>query len=70
MDFFRIDFKKTVFFILGLLIMIGIFMRFHRIAENQFFFYDEGLWLNSGRPFVELIQKNPAKDFSEFLKIL
>ncbi|HPN88575.1 MAG TPA: phospholipid carrier-dependent glycosyltransferase [Candidatus Omnitrophota bacterium] len=70
MDFIRVDFKKTASFILGILIIVGVFMRFHRIAENQFFFYDEGLWLNAGRPFVELIQRNPAKDLGEFFKIL
>ncbi|MBF0523340.1 MAG: phospholipid carrier-dependent glycosyltransferase [Candidatus Omnitrophica bacterium] len=62
--------KKIAVLSLFLFIITGIFMRFHHITQNQFFYYDEGMWLNSGRAFVALLQGNPPQGLMPMMKAL
>jgi len=62
--------KKIVILSLILIVAIGVFFRFHNITENQFFYYDEGMWLNANRGFVSVVSNNPPQNFGETLKIL
>ena len=39
-----------------LAIVVGIGLRFFRITENTFVFYDEGMWLLQGRDLVEAME--------------
>ena len=50
--------------------LVGLFLRFFHITRNEFFFYDEGLYLGLNRELLRLINLSPAKDFSEFLSQL
>jgi len=62
--------NKALALFFGIIILTGIFFRFYHITQNQFVYYDEGMWLNQNRSFVTLVDHNPPKSFSELLKIL
>ena len=53
-----------------LAIGLGILLRFWRITDNQFLFYDEGMYLGYNRKFLNLVAANPPKDINEFFIIL
>ncbi len=56
-----------------LLLCVGIFglcARFYHITDNQFIYYDEGLYLEHGIDFLLFMEKNPAKNASDFLRYL
>ncbi|MEI7998245.1 MAG: glycosyltransferase family 39 protein [Candidatus Omnitrophota bacterium] len=56
---------------LGLLVVcIGLFIRFWRITDNQFLFYDEGMYLGYNRNFLDLVTANPPKSIHELFIIL
>ncbi|VAX35470.1 hypothetical protein MNBD_UNCLBAC01-744 [hydrothermal vent metagenome] len=63
-------FKKIAFISFIVISLLGVFFRFYHITENQFIYYDEGMWLNQDRSFVTLVANNPPKNFSELTKIL
>ncbi|HOW36125.1 MAG TPA: hypothetical protein PL155_06910 [Candidatus Omnitrophota bacterium] len=50
--------------------LFGIWLRFYRITANNFFLYDEGLYLDLHRQYLELITKYPPKDFHNFMGAL
>jgi hypothetical protein len=56
--------------IIGLIIFLGLLMRLYHINDNQFLFYDEGMYLGYNRAFVNLVANNPAHDLNEFGIIL
>ena len=70
MDFKSPLFKKIVFILFFVLIVAGIYFRFYHITDNDFLFYDEGMWLGYHRDFVQLVDWNPPKSFPELLKIV
>ena len=60
-------------FFVGLCIalgLLGIFVRFYQITQNQFVYYDEGMWLGANREFVAAVTYNPPHTFNELVKIL
>ncbi len=55
---------------MGLVVLIGLFVRFYHIGENQFLFYDEGMYLGYNRAFLDLVANNPPHDIHEWGIIL
>jgi len=53
----------------GAVILFGIGLRFIHIAQNDFIFYDEGMYLEHNRELLDKIAAFPPKDFAEFLAI-
>ncbi len=55
----------------GLTVMvIAICLRLYAITDNQFLFYDEGMYLGQNRALLNLIAHNPAHDLNELMVIL
>jgi hypothetical protein len=55
---------------IGLVIIAGLLVRFYHISDNQFLFYDEGMYLGYNRMFLDLVANNPAHDLKELGIIL
>lgn len=64
------SFRKCIIAILILITALGCAFRFYHITQNQFIYYDEGMWLNHQRGFVTFIEKNPPKNLNDLSKIL
>src|ERR1700691_913773 len=62
--------KPSLTVIIGLIIFIGLSLRLYHISDNQFLFYDEGMYLGYNRAFLNLVANNPAHNFTEFGIIL
>ena len=56
--------------IIGLIILLGLSIRFYHINDNQFLFYDEGMYLGYNRAFLNLVANNPAHNLHELGIIL
>ena len=56
--------------IIGLIIFAGLIIRLYHISDNQFLFYDEGMYLGYNRSFLHLVANNPAHDLNELGIIL
>jgi len=54
----------------GLAVLAGLWLRFHHISDNQFLFYDEGMYLGYNRAFLDMVAANPPHDLHEFGIIL
>lgn len=52
-------------FLIGLMIV----MRFWRITQNEFFLYDEGMWLNADRDILSLMQEYPVRNLAGFVNV-
>lgn len=63
-------FKSSIPFITGLIIFLGLVFRLYHINENQFLFYDEGLYIGYNRAFLNLVANNPAHNLNELGIIL
>jgi len=55
---------------IGLIILLGLLIRLYHISDNQFLFYDEGMYLGYNRAFLNLVANNPAHDLNELGIIL
>lgn len=55
---------------IGLIILAGLIIRLYHISDNQFLFYDEGMYLGYNRAFLNLVANNPAHDLKELGIIL
>ncbi|MBI3602636.1 MAG: hypothetical protein HY209_07085 [Candidatus Omnitrophica bacterium] len=56
---------------LGLMAVgVAIFFRFWHIMDNQFLFYDEGMYLGYNRSFLNLVAANPPQDLHDLFIIL
>jgi len=55
---------------IALIILTGLFFRLYNIFDNQFLFYDEGMYIGYNRTFLNLVANNPAHNFSELMVIL
>ena len=62
--------KSIIPYIIGFIILVGLFCRFYHITDNQFLFYDEGMYLGYNRAFLNLVANNPAHDINELGVIL
>lgn len=58
----------SVFF--TVIIAFGIFARFHKITQNQFFYYDEGLYIGFNRKNAEIIANALPLGFSDLWRAL
>lgn len=58
-------YKKLGWLGVVILIAIGILARFYRITQNEFFFFDEGLYLNLHRHYLELIDNLKPRSFHD-----
>src|SRR5579864_7101482 len=56
--------------IICLIILTGISLRLYHISDNQFLFYDEGMYLGQNRAFLNLVANNPPHNFHELGIIL
>lgn len=56
--------------LIGLIILAGLVIRLYHISDDQFLFYDEGMYLGYNRAFLGLVANNPAHDLNEFIIIL
>ncbi|MBF0571905.1 MAG: glycosyltransferase family 39 protein [Candidatus Omnitrophica bacterium] len=56
--------------IAGLIVLAGLLIRLYHISDNQFLFYDEGMYLGYNRTFLNLVANNPAHDLNELGIIL
>src|SRR3989338_5546629 len=63
-------FAKRAIILVFLAGLVGLLLRIYRIAQSDFFFYDEGLYLNLHRKYLALIAANPAQSVSEFFSQL
>jgi len=57
--------KSLLPVISGLILFAGLIIRFYHISDNQFLFYDEGMYLGYNRAFLHLVANNPAHDLNE-----
>jgi len=55
---------------IGLVIFVGLVIRLYGISDNQFLFYDEGMYLSYNRAFLNLVVNNPPHNLNEFGIIL
>ncbi len=62
--------EKPLICVLIIIGILGVLGRFYQITQNQFVYYDEGMWLGAGRDFVSLLQHNLPKDFNELINVL
>jgi len=62
--------KSFLYSIIGLIILAGLILRLYHISDNQFLFYDEGMYLGYNRAFLNLVANNPAHDLNELGIIL
>ncbi len=65
-----IKLKHLLFVSIGLIILAGLLIRFYHISDNQFLFYDEGMYLGYNRVFLNLVANNPAHNLHELGIIL
>ena len=63
-------FRKIAVVILILIVGLGVFGRFYRITENQFVYYDEGLYLNHNVNFLYYLKSHPPDSFGKFFKYI
>ncbi len=69
----KIDIRKLKVLFAVLLIAIaflGIGMRFFEITHNQFFYYDEGLFLNNNLSFLRFVSSHPPQNINRVLSYL
>ena len=59
------DQENWIYIWCAALIVFGVFLHLYRISANEFFFYDEGMYLNYNRNFLDLVAQNPPKNFHE-----
>jgi 4-amino-4-deoxy-L-arabinose transferase-like glycosyltransferase len=52
------------------LILLGVFLRFYHITQNDFVFYDEGMYLEHNRDLLNKIKQYPAKNFTDSFAII
>lgn len=64
------NFKRLAFVSLFLITLAGIILRFYHITQNQFFYYDEGLWLNEHLSYIQKLNKIPTDSFPNFFQKL
>ncbi len=62
--------KKIAWIIFFVFVGAGIVLRFYHIKDNDFLFYDEGMWLGYHRDFVQLVSQNPPHNLQDFQKIV
>jgi 4-amino-4-deoxy-L-arabinose transferase-like glycosyltransferase len=55
---------------IGLIVVAGLFFRLYHISDNQFLFYDEGLYIGYNRAFLNLVANNPPHNLNELGIIL
>ena len=62
--------KQYLPYLTGIIILAALSIRFYHIGENQFLFYDEGMYLGYNRLFLNLVANNPPHDLNELSIIL
>ena len=55
---------------ISFIILTGIFLRFYHISDDQFLFYDEGMYLGHNREFLNVVANNPPHNLNELGIIL
>ena len=66
----KLRFPWKIASLIAVLIVAALFLRLDHITDNQFLFYDEGMYLGYNRNILNLIASNPPKDLSEFFREL
>ena len=61
---------KSIVFTFIVLLILGIGMRFYRITENQFIYYDEGMYLTHNIDFLYYLKGHPVENVHQFLRYL
>ena len=62
--------KSLIPAIIGLIVLVGLIIRLYHISDNQFLFYDEGLYIGYNRAFLNLVANNPPHNLTELGIIL
>ncbi len=65
--------RPLLLFIMALTVVavsFGIWARFFHITQNEFFFFDEGYYLNTNRPFLESVMAYPPKNLSQLWQVV
>lgn len=62
--------KFTINSLLILCAALALFFRSYNITHYNFIFYDEGMYLDYNRAFLQIVANNPPKNLSEFFIIL
>ncbi len=52
------------------LLVVAVLLRCWRISDNQFLFYDEGMYLGYNRGFLDMVAANPPHNITEFFIIM
>src|ERR1039458_2374850 len=58
--------RPLIIAIIGLIVFVGLVVRLYHISDNQFLFYDEGMYLGYNRAFLDLVANNPPHNLNEF----
>ena len=58
--------RNLTLFSVAAVCLLGVLLRFYHITRNEFFFYDEGLYLNLHRKYLELIAGHLPKTWYDF----
>ena len=62
--------KSLIPYAIGFIALAGLIIRLYHISDNQFLFYDEGMYIGYNRVFLNLVANNPAHDLNELGIIL
>ena len=62
--------RRILVVILVVLACMGTYLRFIRITENTFFYYDEGLYLNHNIKFLRAVHQSPPQNFTQLKRFI
>lgn len=63
-------YRSLFLFILFGIVLLGCLIRFVGIQENRFVYFDEGMWLNHNRGFVEMVKAHPPQSLTDVGQVL
>ncbi|MCK5213874.1 MAG: hypothetical protein KAR05_00790, partial [Candidatus Omnitrophica bacterium] len=65
-DTSKIRIYKMFLFIVGIITVFGALMRFYRVNQSDFIFYDEGYYLNYNRFFYDILLANKLATWDDY----
>lgn len=62
--------KRSFYLVMSFLILCGVYFRFVGITQNTFVYYDEGMWLNQNRDFVDYAATKSREGLSTLPRLI
>jgi hypothetical protein len=71
MKFMNVFTQQRIFLTVAFLVILaGVFFRFYQINTNTFIYYDEGMWLNQNRDFIDYMSQKSRADCSSIPQLV